>query len=92
MSEKKSNNSVTSKKKSSKEKTGTKLDEEYSFLTNINTIDFPKRDIKFLETIQKEKQDFKKKVKQTISNKRNSKKTAGRRKTTKIKNKKHVKK
>lgn len=92
MSEKKSNKSVTSKKKSSKEKTGTNLDEEYSFLTNINTIDFPKRDVKFLETIQKEKQDFKKKVKQTISNNRNSKKTAGRRKTTQIKNKKHVKK
>ncbi len=92
MSEKKSNKSVTSKKKSSKEKTGTNLDEEYSFLTNINTIDFPKRDVKFLETIQKEKQDFKKKVKQTISNNRNSKKTAGRTKTAKIKNKKHVKK
>ena len=92
MSEQKSNKSVTSKKKSSKEKTDSTLNEEFSFLTNINTIDFPKRDIKFLETIQREKQDFKKKVKRTLSNKRNSKKTAGRRKTTKIKNKKHVKK
>lgn len=92
MSEKRSNKSINTKEKSSKEKTDSTLNEDYSFLTNINTIDFPKRDIKFLETIQREKQDFKKKVKRTLSNKRNSKKTAGTRKTTKNKNKKHDKK
>lgn len=92
MSEKRSNKSINTKENNSKKKTYSTLNEDFSFLTNINTIDFPKRDIKFLETIQREKQDFKKKVKRTLSNKRNSKKTAGRRKTTKIKNKKHHKK